>query len=239
MSQRMANLELRTFGLSRSAAPTLAALNTSRDDDSIKTIRAANDAQEKVLGEHSKTIEETNQKADKESTHDQGPTFSFTFDQDLNSSRPYTRAMKRNSVWSTASSTIHTMSWSCLSGLSLADVSEISVIGLPISPQELWNGHHYILAKSDMNDFPEKTLAPNRDDLACRPDESFYKDESEPLETRKGLFPYDNAQSVGGSLGLRSVDGQGRKIPIAASGRLLKYKKIILLGAVPISLRWT
>ncbi|KAF6217703.1 hypothetical protein HO133_006530 [Letharia lupina] len=231
MSQRMANLEMRTFGLSRSAAPTLAALNTSRDDDSIKTMRAANDVQEKVLGEHFETIEETNQKADKESTNDQGPTFSFTFDQDLNSSRPYTRAMKRNSVWSTAPSTVHTMSWSCLSGLSLADVSEISVIGLPISPQELWNGHHYILANSDMNDVPEKPLAPNRDDLAYRPDESFYEDESEPLETRKGLFPYDNAQSVGGSLDLRSVDGQGRKIPIAAGGRLLEPKKIILLGA--------
>lgn len=85
-------------------------------------------------GQHVENIDETNQDAGKESTDDQSPTFNFTFDQDLKNFAPYTRAMKRNSVWSTASSAVHETGWSCLSGLSLADVSEISVVGLPIPP---------------------------------------------------------------------------------------------------------
>jgi len=71
------------------------------------------------------------------------PTFGHTFDEDLNKSRPYTRAFKRQAVWSTTSSAVQTMDWSYLSGLSLADVSQISVIDLPISPKDLWNGQRY------------------------------------------------------------------------------------------------
>lgn len=39
-------------------------------------------------------------------------TFGFSFDQDLNAPRPYTRAMKRNTVRPTNSSEIHTEGWS-------------------------------------------------------------------------------------------------------------------------------
>lgn len=35
------------------------------------------------------------------------------------------------------------MGWSCLSGISVADVSQISVINLLVSPLEIWNGQHY------------------------------------------------------------------------------------------------
>ena len=51
--------------------------------------------------------------------------------------------MQNHRAWSTTSSEIHTMGWSRLSDLSLAEVSHVSVINLPIYPQELWNGHRY------------------------------------------------------------------------------------------------
>ena len=80
-------------------------------------------------------------------------TFEYPFDQDLKSSRPYTQAMKNHRVWSTASSEIHTMGWSYLSGLSLAEVSHISVINLAFCPQDLWNGHHYPATSVDRDGF--------------------------------------------------------------------------------------
>lgn len=51
--------------------------------------------------------------------------------------------MKRPLRWSARSFTVCTVWWSCLSRLSLADVSVISVISLPISAGELWNGQRY------------------------------------------------------------------------------------------------
>ncbi|KAL2049713.1 hypothetical protein ABVK25_010054 [Lepraria finkii] len=51
--------------------------------------------------------------------------------------------MKRPPRWSARSFTVCAVWWSCLSGLSLADVSVISVISLPISAGELWNGQRY------------------------------------------------------------------------------------------------
>ena len=121
-------------GKPRGVASTFKVPNIDRDND---TVRAANDLKKKIHSESSKTVKENAQDADKESTDYQGPAFSFTFDQDLKNSRPYGRATKRNSTWSTASSVIHTVGWSCLSGLSLANISEISVIGLSTSSQEL------------------------------------------------------------------------------------------------------
>ena len=76
------------------------------------------------------------------------PVFKFTFDEDLNSSRPYARIMGRSAPWTPTSSAIHTLGWSYLSGTSLADVSQISVLGLPVTTQELWNGEHYVIAQA-------------------------------------------------------------------------------------------
>ena len=69
--------------------------------------------------------------------------FSFTFDQDLQTSRVYTRTANRQSNFSVRSGAVQSISWSLISGVSLSAVSNISVISLPISPLELWNGQHY------------------------------------------------------------------------------------------------
>ncbi len=77
----------------------------------------------------------------------------FTFEQDLFASRPYARAINRRPSWSATSSVVPTMGWSYLSGLSLADVSEVSILSLPLSPQEQWNGHRYVTARNDLEVF--------------------------------------------------------------------------------------
>ncbi len=139
MSQRMARLEVRTLGYSPSTAPamctpgeTAAAVgvhaDSNSDDASCTTIRKAGLGSEAMVTDSSDSCK---------------PTFEFAFDNDLNNSRPYTRAMRRSLIWSPRSSAVGTIGWSCLSGLSLADVSEISVINLPVSPRELWNGERY------------------------------------------------------------------------------------------------
>ena len=139
MSQRMARLEVRSLGRSPNIAPTTYApgekpaavethADTNSDDASCLTMDKAGLGSEAMF-------------SDSSDSHKQ--TFEFSFDNDLNKSRPYTRAMKRSLIWSPRSSAIGTIGWSCLSNLSLADVSEISVINLPMSPRELWNGERY------------------------------------------------------------------------------------------------
>ncbi len=77
---------------------------------------------------------------------------SFAFEEDLFASRPYARAINRRPCWSASSSVVPTMGWSYLSGLSLAAVSEVSILGLPLSPPELWNGHRYVTARDELED---------------------------------------------------------------------------------------
>ena len=67
----------------------------------------------------------------------------FTFDQDLSSSKVYRRARKRGSAESLRSSAAFSFGWSCLSEMSLGDISNISVISLPIHIHELSNQAHY------------------------------------------------------------------------------------------------
>ena len=67
----------------------------------------------------------------------------FAFEQDLRQSRVYIRAMRRISFESIQTSDAPSFGWSCLSDMSLAKVSNISVLSLPIAPNELSNGKHY------------------------------------------------------------------------------------------------
>ena len=88
----------------------------------------------------------------------------FAFEQDLLDSRPYARAVNRRPCWSATSSVVPTMGWSYLSGISLADVSEVSILSLPLSSSELWNGHRYVTAQDSLgnsaSDEEQQTQAP-------------------------------------------------------------------------------
>ena len=67
----------------------------------------------------------------------------FSFDQDLIASWVYSRAERRRSADSLRSSAAVSFGWSCLSEISLANVSNISVVSLPIDIRELTNSAHY------------------------------------------------------------------------------------------------
>ena len=66
------------------------------------------------------------------------------FESLLESSRPYVRAARRPEPSPSAtSSVIQTMGWSCLSGISLAEVSNISIIELALDKERVWNSTYY------------------------------------------------------------------------------------------------
>ena len=147
ISQRMAKLEVRTLRCSSMATPT-----TYTSSETPVTVEANdNPKNDGASCSTMKGIGLGSQAMISDSSDSRQPPFSFSFDKDLNSSRAYTRAMRRSLIWSPRSSAIGTIGWSCLSGLSLADVSEISVINLPISPCELWNGERYSTSQLDID----------------------------------------------------------------------------------------
>ena len=231
ISQRMASLEMRTLGNSQSLAPTLKANDIDAENNSIHTIKDGYEGNEDMTS-RSKLVEtqrSIREAIDQASTDIHGSQFSFTFDQDLRNSRPYARTMKRNSVISTASSTIHTMGWSCLSGVSLADVSEISVIALPISPQELWNSHHY-LSKINMQQVSRDSPALKEEISVNREDSTRTTFDTGSLETRS------TRPSLGSKIDLSLGDKQERAHSGLAGERPLKVKKVILLGIIQTAL---
>ena len=67
--------------------------------------------------------------------------YNFTFEEELETSTVYKRAGLKQIRVSKSSTTSNGPS--CLSGLSLSDVSNVSAIALPISSMELWNHHRY------------------------------------------------------------------------------------------------
>lgn len=69
---------------------------------------------------------------------------SLSFEQDLYASPVYARTMEGKSNVSIPSSAAHSTIRSFLSNLSLADVSNVSILSLPITTAEIWNHHHYL-----------------------------------------------------------------------------------------------
>lgn len=62
----------------------------------------------------------------------------------LKTSRVYRRAKRHSMDYSFRSSIVRPGSWSVFSGLSLNDISVISVIALPITADDLTNPQHYV-----------------------------------------------------------------------------------------------
>ena len=62
---------------------------------------------------------------------------------ELFKSRPYLRTAHRHSTSSLPSGATSPSGWSFLTNTTLADISNISVISLPISYHEIWNSEHY------------------------------------------------------------------------------------------------
>lgn len=150
-------------------------LNVANDNESIITVRWAGKADDDdaskepppsvlpnslrgsiVKGSHSKTQKD-------EASIAIVPAPGFTFEKDLRASRPYMRALKRYSDCTATSSVAPSMGWSFFSGISLAEVSCLSAIGLPVAPQDLWNGNRYCASNSSPHHHLEESrLVPER-----------------------------------------------------------------------------
>ena len=78
----------------------------------------------------------------------------FTFEKALKKSRVYKRVEWTESLSSCLTKDSHNTNWSMLSDLSLADVSNISVISLAITVGEVYNSIQYYSDGNAKNDFP-------------------------------------------------------------------------------------
>lgn len=93
----------------------------------------------------------------------QASAIKFTFDQDLQASRVYNRAINRRSMTSLTSTALYTTALSLFSNLSLSQVSNISFYALPVYSNDLSNSDCYVfgeegaLVKSDSSQAPESS----------------------------------------------------------------------------------
>ena len=69
--------------------------------------------------------------------------FNSLMELEFQQSRVYSRTKKRHSISSKPSSFNPASRWSTISSISLADISNISVISLPLSASEIWGFEHY------------------------------------------------------------------------------------------------
>ena len=157
LAERMANLELQhsAYALSEASDSTqdveLRQRERVTDDGETSTdssIPASNEEGEDQDNESIVTVRRIGPATSESLNAVDG----WAFEPDLFASRPYARAINRRPCWSATSSVVPTMGWSYLSGLSLADISKVSMLSLPLSPLELWNGDRYVTARNDLED---------------------------------------------------------------------------------------
>ncbi|KAF5548911.1 hypothetical protein FMEXI_4582 [Fusarium mexicanum] len=84
--------------------------------------------------------------------------FEFSFEHDLKLSRVYRLAKRDTMDFSARSSVARTHAWSSLSGISLSDISHISVLALPLYAEDISNPQHYNFGKEAVE--PTPLLAP-------------------------------------------------------------------------------
>lgn len=86
-------------------------------------------------------------------------TVHFDFLHDLQKSRVYRRGHAlRGSVFSALTNSACSVGWSLLSEMSLSEVSNISVINLPITDGEIFNPQRFSLIRSSANQSPQVIL---------------------------------------------------------------------------------
>ena len=102
----------------------------------LKSLEGSSSLAEDTSSETATLVNSSNQVAKQEEES------SCEFEEDLRSSRVYGRMAVKDKRASVASSNF-SKGWSFLSTASLSDVSNISVLSLPISAKGLWNTHRY------------------------------------------------------------------------------------------------
>ncbi|GAB1314697.1 Rho guanyl-nucleotide exchange factor activity [Madurella fahalii] len=90
-----------------------------------------------------------------------GPwTSGFEFEDDLKVSRPYRRAQNDTMDVSRRSSIALSHALSALTGISLSDISTLSIIALPVYSDEISNSHHYKFTSQELEPTDEPISKP-------------------------------------------------------------------------------
>ena len=139
MSRRIASMERRSSSETVSYTPSIPE-DVLADGDDASTIKP------QMSSVHVTPLATEEQKPVKiKRARSSSFTGERAFEQDLVRSQVYMRVFfRRGSSLSFPSSTRRTIGWSYLSGLSLAEISQISVLSLPITPAEVWRPSHYL-----------------------------------------------------------------------------------------------
>lgn len=88
-----------------------------------------------------------------------GDAFDQNLRRDLSESQVYARNKHRFSLASITTSTAESLDWSYLSKCSLAAVSILSVIRLPIYSFDLWNPQHYLFPHVERHEIVEDRIS--------------------------------------------------------------------------------
>lgn len=96
-------------------------------------------------------------------TSNRSSLFEFEFERDLKASRVYRRAKRDTMDFSFRSSVARTHTWSIFSGISLSNISEISVLALPLYAEDVANPQHYQFGHDTFQPKPllSQTVIPN------------------------------------------------------------------------------
>lgn len=144
---------------------------------------------------------------------------SSSFEQDLYASPVYARTMEEKSNLSIPLSTGHSNARSFLSNLSLADVSDISVLSLPITTAEIWNHHHYLTEHQRVT----KTHASPRDSRVA-----MSQHHSVPLAEAELPTPLDKIPDacISGEKGSSCVPNKIMLLGISLAGKTTVLKQL-------------
>lgn len=128
VSQRLANTELSIAGAHDDITSSIPLVHGITDNSSEITIKPSADSYDQSI---TPSVEDSEVNLDPR------------LQSEIHASRVYRRTWNGHSNSSISSSSQFGTSWSVLSGLSLSQISTITVIQLPISSEELWNSQHY------------------------------------------------------------------------------------------------
>ena len=137
MSRRLANMEISMTSGSCLAAESVRSVPETRDDVSETTVKLGTGT-----NDHSQS-----------SPLEWKPIGLDTHVEDeLHASRVYIRTERRHSLSSLSTNSFSNPGWSFLSGLSLAQMSSVAVVALPLTLDELWNPQHYKLTDRTLDE---------------------------------------------------------------------------------------
>lgn len=140
VSRRVASIETRSATFVASTRYATSTLRAPLENDDASTITPKANADEKSEL-HIHAIEEQSLPSGSSQTFRH---FDPNLESEFYASRVYSRTTHRHSISSLLSNQDSVAGLSFLSGISLAQISSISVISLPIVCHELWNSQHYM-----------------------------------------------------------------------------------------------